>query len=226
MLGLSAWKNLYHVLIGECNLEDVIVDGPHGIKIIPAAPGARDMASLSLHEHVGIIDSISQLTFPIDYFVIDIAAGIGNSVCLFSQIANNIVVVLCDEPASIADAYALIKILCNSNHNTKFKILTNMVDSNAHAEKLFNQFYKICTHFLDVTLEHCGYIPIDEYMKRAIQKQKSVIDVYPGSRSAFALKRIAKSIEKWPKPKTSNGSVELFLERHLLNRRSNKVKMP
>ena len=117
MLGLSAWKNLYHVLLGECSLEDVIVEGPHGIKIIPAAPGARDMASLSSHEHVGIIDSISQLTYPIDYFIIDTAAGIGNGVCLFSQIANNIIVVLCDEPASIADAYALVKIFSNSNQN-------------------------------------------------------------------------------------------------------------
>lgn len=220
MLGLSAYKNVQHVLSGECSLEDVIVDGPHGVKIIPAASGVREMVSLSPSEYKGIIDSISQLAYPIDYFLIDTAAGIGDGVFLFSHMANDIIVVVCDEPSSIADAYALVKVLSKYDQNKKFRILANMVESSAHAERLFSQFYRICTHFLDVTLEHCGYIPNDEYMKKAIKKQKSIFDIYPSSRSTLAFKRIAKKIDLWPKQEYSSGAIELFLERQLSNNNS------
>ena len=223
MLGLSAWKNLQHVLSGECNLEDIIVEGPYGVQIIPAAPGIRSMANLSTYEHLGIIDSISQLTHPIDYFVIDTAAGISDGVFLFSQMANNLLIVLCDEPASIADAYALIKVLSKNEQNKKYRVLTNMVESSAHAEQLFGQLSKVCDHFLDVTLEHCGYIPYDKYLKKSVQKQQSTFDMYPSSRSALAFKRIAKEIELWPKQSCANGAVELFLERQLSNRKKNRI---
>ncbi len=223
MLGLSAWKNLQHVLSGECSLDEVILDGPHGIQIIPAAPGTRKMADLTTQEHLGLIDSISQLKNPIDYFVIDTAAGIGNGVCLYSQMASNILVVVCDEPASIADAYALIKILSKNGQNKKFSILTNMVESSAHGEQLFDQLYRVSNHFLDATLQHCGYIPHDGYMKKAIQKQQSVLDVYPSSRSSLAFSRIARQIDRWPKSSYANGAVELFLERQLSNQKLNKV---
>ncbi len=217
MLGLSAWKNLQHVLSGECSLDEIVVNGPHGVKIIPAAPGVRNMADLSTREYFGIINSISLLADPIDYFVIDTAAGIGEGVCLFTQMASNILVVICDEPASIADAYALIKVLNKEGQNKKFHILTNMVESSAHGEHLFSQFYKVCNHFLDVTIEYCGYVPNDTFLKKAIKKQKSVIDVYPSSRSTLAFKRIAKKIDQMPRQKNINGAVELFLERQLLS---------
>ncbi len=223
LLGLNACRNLQHVLLEECALEDVIVEGPYGVQIIPASPGIRSMANLSTYEHLGIIDSISQLTYPIDYFLIDTAAGIHDGVFLFSQMASNVVVVLCDEPASIADAYALIKVLSKNDKNKRYRVLTNMTESSAHAEQLFNQFAKVCNHFLDVTLEYCGYIPDDEYLKKAIQKQKTIFDSYPSSRSALAFKRIAKEIELWPKQTYTNGTVELFLERQLSNRKNNRV---
>ena len=223
MLGLSAWKNLKHVLSGEYSLDEVILEGPHGIQIIPAAPGARKMAGLSAKEHLGIIDSISQLTSPIDYFVIDTAAGIGDGVCLFSQMANNILVVVCDEPASIADAYALVKVLSKNGQKKKFSILTNMVESSAHGEQLFDQLYRVSNQFLDATLEYCGYIPHDEYLKKAIQQQQSVLDVYPQSRSSLAFSRIARQIDRWPKASYANGAVELFLERQLSNQKLNKA---
>ena len=215
MLGLSAWKNLQHVLTGECNLEEIIIGGPHNIQIIPASPGVRKMAGLSTQEHLGIIDSISQLTNPIDYFIIDTAAGISEGVCLFSHIANNILIVVCDEPASMADAYALIKVLSKKGLKNKFRVLTNMVESSAHGKQLFDQLQRVSNHFLDATLEYCGYIPHDEYIKKAIQKQQSVMDAFPSSRSSLAFSRIARQIDHWPKSNYSTGAVGLFLERQL-----------
>ncbi len=217
MLGLRARNNLHHVLHKQCNIEDVVIPGPHGIQIIPAASGVAEMANLSAHEHMGIIDSISQFNPLLDYFIIDTAAGISNSVSLFTHLANHILIVVCDEPASLADAYALIKVLSKKGVKQKFKIIANMVESSAHGERLFAQLEKVSNHFLEACLEYCGYIPNDNYVKKAIKKQKSVIDAYPTSRSALGFARLAREINIMPKSLNTSGAVELFLERQLSN---------
>lgn len=217
MLGLRTKYNLHHVLLNECSMEEIIIQGPHGIQIIPAASGVREMANLNANQHMGIVDSISQLNPSLDYFIIDTAAGIGDNVSLFMHLANNILIVLCDEPASLADAYALIKILSKRGVNKKFRVLSNMVESSAHGERLFSQLEKVSNHFLDVTLEYCGYIPNDEYIKKSIQKQKSVLDAYPTSRSSLGFIRLARTVNTWPRSNDASGTIELFLERQLSN---------
>ncbi|QMU60418.1 MAG: P-loop NTPase [Gammaproteobacteria bacterium] len=217
MLGLRARKNLYHVLQNECCIEDIIIPGPHGIQIIPAASGVSEMANLSVQEHMGIIDSISELNPSLDYFIIDTAPGIGNSVSLLTHLANSIIIVVCDEPASLADAYALIKVLSKKGVKKKFQIISNMVESSAHGERLFSQLEKVSNHFLEASLEYCGYIPIDKYVRKAIKKQQSVIDAYPTSRSSLGFARIARELNSKPKGINASGAIELFLERQLSN---------
>ncbi|NND60328.1 MAG: AAA family ATPase, partial [Gammaproteobacteria bacterium] len=111
MLGVHPRYNLSHVLNSSCALEDIIVDGPAGIKIVPAASGRRRMADLAAAEHAGLISAFGELAISFDTLIVDTAAGIANSVISFSQASQNVVVVVCDEPASITDAYALMKIL-------------------------------------------------------------------------------------------------------------------
>lgn len=217
MLGLRARKNLYHVLQNECGIEDIIIPGPHGIQIIPAASGVSEMANLSVQEHMGIIDSISEFNPSLDYFIIDTAAGISNSVSLLTHLANTILIVVCDEPASLADAYALIKVLSKKGVKQKFQIIANMVESSAHGERLFFQLEKVSNHFLEASLEYCGYIPNDKYVRKAIKKQQSVIDAYPASRSSLGFARLAREINSKPKEINASGAVELFLERQLSN---------
>ncbi len=217
MLGLRTRKNLHHVLKNECGIEDIIIPGPHGIQIIPASSGIREMANLNAHEHMGIINSISQFNPSLDYFIIDTAAGISDSVSMFTHLADNILIVVCDEPASLADAYALIKVLSKKGVKKKFQVISNMVESSSHGERLFSQLEKVSNHFLEASLEYCGYIPNDKYIKKAIKKQQSVIDAYPGSRSSLGFARLAREINSKPMPTNVSGSVELFLERQLSN---------
>ncbi len=222
MLGLRARKTLHNVLKNECRVEDIVITGPRGIQIIPSASGVKEMANLDARQHMGIIDSIAELNPLLNYFIIDTAAGISDDVSLFSHLANNILVVVCDEPASIADAYAMIKVLSKKSVNQKFHILSNMVESSAHGERLFMQLEKVSNHFLDVTLEYCGYIPNDIYVKKAIQRQQSVIDAYPTSRSSLGFTRLARKINGWVRESNPNGSIELFLEQQLTNQKVNQ----
>ncbi|MEF1212708.1 AAA family ATPase, partial [Vibrio alginolyticus] len=111
MLGIRAKRNLGHVLAGECELKDAIVEGPYGIKIIPATSGTQSMTELSHAQHAGLIRAFGSLEDEMDVLLIDTAAGISDMVISFSRAAQDVVVVVCDEPTSITDAYALIKLL-------------------------------------------------------------------------------------------------------------------
>ena len=213
LLGLHPEHNLSHVLAGECRLEDVIVAGPHGVEIVPAASGKKRMAELDSRENAGLIHAFSELTHNLDVLIIDTAAGLSESVVSFAQAAHHVLVLACDEPASITDAYALMKVLSRGHGVEAFKLLTNMTRGAEHGYQLYDKIARVCERFLDVTLEHAGNIPQDEYLRRAIQQQTSVVDAYPASRSANAFRALAQESERWCAPQGSRGRVEFFSER-------------
>ena len=125
MLGIRVSKNLSHVLSGECTLDDVMVEGPHGLKIVPATSGTQSMVELTPAQHAGLIRAFSELKTQIDILIVDTAAGIADMVLAFARAAQDVLIVVCDEPTSITDAYALMKILNNDYGVYKFKIVAN-----------------------------------------------------------------------------------------------------
>src|ERR1700735_2376415 len=139
VLGLHTRFHLGHVILGECALEDAIVTGPHGLQIVPAASGFKRMANLTPAEHAGIIRAFSDLYHRIEVLVIDTAAGLHDSVTTFTQAAHHVLVVICDEPASITDAYALIKVLSREHDVRRFQILANQTRRAGGGPDLFQK---------------------------------------------------------------------------------------
>jgi flagellar biosynthesis protein FlhG len=213
LLGLQPTCNLSHVIKGDCSLEEAIIKDPSGLRIIPAASGIQEMAELSHIEHAGLIRAFSELSFNPDILLIDTAAGISDSVVSFSKAAHEVLVVVCDEPASITDAYAVIKLLNREHGLQRFRVLANMVHSAQEGIDLFKKLMKVTDRFLDVTLEYLGSVPYDEYLKKAVQKQRAVVNAYPRSKSALAFNKIAQKAGQWPIPDAANGQIEFFVER-------------
>jgi flagellar biosynthesis protein FlhG len=213
LLGLHTRFNLGHVVNGECSLEDAIVTGPHGLQIVPAASGVTHLANLSAAEHAGIIRAFSDLYHSVEVLVVDTAAGLHDCVTTFSQAAHHVLVVVCDEPASITDAYALIKVLSREHGVQRFQILANQARRSAEGVDLFHKISKVCDRFLNVGLEFAGCIPFDDYLRRAVQQQAPVVDAYPASISSVALKKLASQADKWPAPQGARGHLEFFVER-------------
>lgn len=213
MLGLQASGNLSHVISGERELEEILLDGPSGLRIIPAASGIQRMAELNHAEHAGLIRAFSGLSFSPDVLLIDTAAGISDSIVTFSRAAHEVLVVVCDEPASITDAYALIKLLNREHGVYRFRILANMVRSTQEGLELFRKLNRVSERFLDATLDYCGAIPHDEYLRKAVQRQRAVVDAYPRSKAAQAFGKLAQKVVHWPAPAAATGSIEFFVER-------------
>lgn len=213
LLGLQPRSNLSHVLNGEVGLEDTLVQGPAGVFIVPAASGVARMADLGPAEHAGIIRAFSEMTLPLDALVVDTAAGLHDSVISFCRAVQEVLVVVCDEPASITDAYALIKVLNRDHGISRVRVLANMVRGPEEGRALFRKLTAVCDRFLDVTLDHAGSVPYDEYLRKSVQRQKAVTEAYPGSPSAKAFKDLARKADTWPIPGGSSGRIEFFVER-------------
>ena len=213
LLGLNPAYNLSHLINGDCALEDIVVNGPGGLKIIPAASGIKKMAALSPEEHAGLIHAFSDLSHGLDVLIVDTAAGISDSVTSFARACQEVIVVVCDEPASITDAYALIKVLSRDCGQDRFRVLANMVRNQDEGRDLFMKLSRATDRFLDVSMDYVGAIPQDEYLRRAVQKQRAVVEAYPASKAAAAFKKLADAADKWPIHDAASGHVQFFFER-------------
>ena len=219
LLGLAPQYTLADLIEGRCELSDVLVRGPGGVQIVPAASGIRSMVHLSPAQHAGLIQAFSEIGDSVDVLVIDTAAGIGASVVSFVRAAQEVLLVVCDEPTSITDAYALIKLLNRDYGMNHFRVLANMAQSPQEGRNLFAKLTKVTERFLDVTLQYVGAVPYDENVRKAVQKQRAIYENFPRSKSAQAFQAIALKVDAWPLPGDPRGHVEFFLEQRIKNSR-------
>ena len=212
MLGLRVKKNLSHVMSGECELDDIIIEGPAGIKIIPATSGTQSMVDLTPSEHAGLIRAFSDMQTKFDVLIVDTAAGISDMVLSFARAAQDVLLVVCDEPTSITDCYALMKLLSRDHEVFKFKVVANMVRSPKEGQQLFGKLAKVSDRFLDVALELVGVIPFDENIRKSVRKQQAIVEAFPDSPASRAFKALASKVAKWPIPSQASGHLEFFIE--------------
>jgi flagellar biosynthesis protein FlhG len=212
-LGLSPRHTMAHVLSGERTLDEIIVESPQGLQVVPGASGVADLANLSAAGSLALVQAFSALSARVDTLVVDTSAGISHSVVQFTQAAQHVLLVVCDEPASMTDAYALMKVLSRNHGITKFRVLANMVRTPGEGEALFRKLERVTGRFLDITLDYVGEIPEDPYLRRAIREQRPVVVAFPACPATRAFKKLAQKADKWPVPESPRGNLEFFVER-------------
>ena len=215
LLGLEPHFDLQHVISGEKSLDEIIVQGPLGIHVVPASSGVEKMAELTSVEHASLIAAFSELKQPIDVLIVDTAAGIADGVVSFAKACQEVIVVVCDEPTSLTDAYALIKVLSMRHGIKQFQILANMVKDESQGLNLYEKLLNTTDRFLEVGLKYLGSVPFDEQLRQSVRAQKPVIEAYPRSPAAKALVRIGEKINRWPLPDQATGYLQFFVERLL-----------
>ncbi len=213
LLGLRPKYNISDVLAGDCALSDVMLQAGENVRIVPASSGTQSMAALGVHEHAELIHAFADIADEIDVLVIDTAAGISESVISFLRAAQEVLMVVCDEPTSITDAYALIKLLNRDHKVTRFRVLANMVRNESEGRSMYNKLLTVTDRFLDVTLQYVGSIPYDEAVRKAVKQQVAVFQAFSSSNAALAYRQLAGRVDAWPVMTAPRGHLEFFVER-------------
>lgn len=215
LLGLKPALTLMDVIEKRATLKQTIIQGPQGLNIIPGASGLSRMIDMDARDYGGIIASFQELAMHIDTLLIDTAAGISDAVVRFAVAANEIIVVVCDEPTSLADAYALIKLLHLQHGVQRFRIVVNMSSSLYEAKKLFAKLTNVTEQYLNVVLHFLGWVPEDDLVRKAIKQQSAVMEAFPSSKAAQCFTELASHVNRLPLPKSHSGHVQFFIEQFI-----------
>jgi flagellar biosynthesis protein FlhG len=212
LLGLAPTRSLLHVLRGECRLSEVVVDGPAGVRIVPAASGVEELTALGSTERLRLLEEIDTLGDSLDDLLIDTAAGISSNVLYFTAAAADVLVVITPEPTALTDAYALVKVLAARYGRQEFLVAVNMATGAADARAAFERLARVTERFLRVRLEYQGYVPHDDAVVRAVRRQLPVVLAAPQTPAALAITALAQQLAHRPAPRPTGG-VQFFFQR-------------
>jgi|LFRM01.1.fsa_nt_gb flagellar biosynthesis protein FlhG len=195
LLGMFTEYSLYEVIRGYRSLDEVIVTGPGGIKLIPGAAGFREMSYLDGIRKEQLEKRLGEYTQKCDFLLIDTGAGISKNVLSFISIASEVIVVVTPEPTSLADAYCLIKVICRFNLSRKIHIVVNMASSIFEANQTAEKITHVCNHFLLKNIDTLGYVLDNNCVGQAVREQVPFVQRYPKSGAALQVRAVARALE-------------------------------
>ncbi|MBE9529043.1 MAG: MinD/ParA family protein [Proteobacteria bacterium] len=198
LLGLTPKCNLGDLLRGDKQLSEVLVDGPEGIKILPASSGVQELTELSTEDRLQLSQHLDTMDIDIDVMIIDTGAGISDNVLFFNVAAQEIVVVVSPEPTSLTDAYALMKVLFKKHGERRFNLLVNTAKTKKEGLEVFKKISLAAERFLNISVDYLGCVLYDENVPRAVVQQKAVIELFPHTKASRCFKEIAREITALP----------------------------
>jgi len=214
LLGLAPRFNLSHVIMDEKTIDDILVEGPGKMKILPASSGIQELTNLTRKQKINILTQLDQLIDNVDILLIDTAAGISPNVMDFNATAQEIVVVVSPEPTSITDAYALIKVLSLKYSEKVCKLLVNRTARPEEGREVFRQLHLVTDRFLDIKIDYLGCILDDANVTKGIKSQKIVSELFPDTQASRCFRELARKISGLPPANLPQDGGNLFL-RHL-----------
>lgn len=172
------------VLVGAKSSTDLVARIAENVDIIPSSSGFLEMTKLGLQDKSRILEILGELDSKYDYLLIDTGAGISDDVVWLNSSASEIVVIITPEPTSIADGYALIKVLHQKHKINDFKLLVNQVKSENEARDVYRHLTSVCDRFLNVSIDFLGHLIWDELNSKSIRMRRPIVAAYPSSKIA------------------------------------------
>jgi len=217
LLGLSPRFTIHDLLSLRRNLSEVMVEGPEGIKILPASSGIPELADLDKHQKMFLLTELDDYLENIDVVLIDTGAGISKNVLFFNVAAQERIVVANNEPTSITDAYALIKVLASQYGEKHYNLLVNDLTKPHDGEMVYRTLLRVTERFLGrgISLEYLGVIPHDEAIPRAVLKQQPVLTLFPQAKVSRSFSSLAKRLWNLSAPIETGSNIKFFWRRLL-----------
>jgi len=187
LMGLRLKYTLTDVLENERPLEDIIVKAPGDVDVLPAATASLGLINTEEKTLRALAHNFSKLEHDYDIILIDTGAGISKTVISFLLGADKIIVIISPDPSSIADAYAVIKVVKSLNADIPMVMVPNMVQSHDEADTIHKKMNLMVGKFLNSKVEYGGSLLKDELIARSIKKQRPFVLDHPNSVSSNAL---------------------------------------
>jgi flagellar biosynthesis protein FlhG len=191
LLGLTPSAHVGHVVAGEKALADVVVQGPLGVRIIPASSGLQSLTALSATQRARLTDALDEARRDLDFLFIDTAAGISDNVLQMLTWAGRVVIVTSLEPSAIVDAYAVTKVLSTADATKEIGVVVNGVRTADEAGLAFRQIQTAARRFLGRHVAYYGYVCNDPAMRDALLEQRALVECFPESPASRCYRVVA-----------------------------------
>ena len=217
LLGMSPQYTINDVLSLQKSLDQVIIEGPGGLKVLPACSGVPELAELDQFQKAFLLNELDYYTAEIDVVLIDTGAGISRNVLFFNLAAQERLLVTNNQPTALTDTYALMKIMVTRHNQKRFNLLVNGVSRAREGEAVHRTLVRVAEHFLgrDVSIEYWGFIPFDQAVPQAVLRQQPVLALYPEAPASQSFTRIARQWRESPPPEGIDGGIQFFWRRLL-----------
>ncbi len=222
VLGIRPSMTMADVILGEKELSETIVTGPGNIDILPASSAVNELLDCDDSIIKRLNRAFQNFENHYDLIVVDTGAGLSANVLSFVNGSNRAMVVVTPDPASIADAYGMIKIITKHNPELPIVIFTNMVSDYDEGISLFQKLNLMTTRFLNSQLEYAGSLPRSKEWSDCVLQQTPLVLKNGNSTPARVLKMISRKILRVPAFKDNRmGLFDGFLDD---NKISSEVK--
>ena len=213
VFGLKPRYHMGDLISSSISIEDVLIEAPHGVKILPAGSGVQSLTQLSAEDKLRFIAALEPVQDKFDIVLVDSGAGIGDNVLFFVGAAQEALLVVSPEPTSIVDAYATVKVLSQKAGVRHFGVVINPVIEELPAREIFHKLTTVTSRFLSASVKHLGYIPRDENLHRAIMAQRPLVDAFPHSPASRAMNALADKLFNETAPPLLDGGMKLMWSR-------------
>lgn len=197
LLGVHPRFDMQHVLSGMKTMDEIVVNGPSGVKLVPAASGAPELADLDDFRREALMRALGTVDEHADLLIIDTASGVSRQVTEFCRLGHEVLVVTTPEMPAFSDAYALIKLLQKQGGLSRApRLVVNMTTGPEEADDTAHRIKLVARRFLGFELECAGTIPYDPSVPRAVRAQEPVVLAFPKSPAAVAYRALAAQLWK------------------------------
>ena len=206
-LGLNAEYDLGGVVAGKIAMDRAItVFAEGGFEIIVGKSGSGQLADMGRARLSELKSELWQLAQRYDHVIIDLGAGVESAVRSLTPKGGMTLVVATDEPTSLTDAYAYIKVSMQENPRADMRLVINMAADQRQGERTYGALAKACRTFLNYTPPLMGIIRRDDRIPDAIRRQTALLSRHPQSDAARDIEALASAIRKQPATASGNPS--------------------
>ncbi|MEM7767165.1 MAG: AAA family ATPase [Pseudomonadota bacterium] len=198
-LGITPETDLAAVMSGWVELDDAVVAvdggaGANGFDVLPGRSGSGALAELPPEEVAKFAAGLSALALQYDQVILDLGAGIETNCMRLARAADKALMVITDEPTSMTDAYAFIKVLRGYAPNVEPVIAINQADDRSGGQRTYEGLARACQKYLGFRPLLAGVVLRDDGVREAIRSQKTLISTHPGAQAIQDVIAIAHSL--------------------------------